>query len=48
MGERRWIVDRFFAWIQWQRRFLVRRECCAQNFFGFVQLAAMVILLRQF
>lgn len=22
--ERRWIVERFFAWIQWQRRLLVR------------------------
>ena len=24
--ERRWIVERFFAWIQWQRRRLVRWE----------------------
>lgn len=46
--ERRWIVERFFAWIQWQRRLLVRWEYYAQNFLGFVQLAAMVILLRQF
>jgi hypothetical protein len=21
---RRWLVERFFAWIQWQRRILVR------------------------
>ena len=46
--ERRWIVERFFAWIQWQRRLLVRWEYYAQNFLGFVQLAAMVILLKQF
>ena len=46
--ERRWIVERFFAWIQWQCRLLVRWEYYAQNFLGFVQLAAMVVLLRQF
>jgi transposase len=22
--ERRWLVERFFAWLQWQRRLLVR------------------------
>ena len=46
--ERRWIVERFFAWIQWQRRLLVRWEYYAQNFLGFVQLASIRILLRQF
>jgi transposase len=30
--KRRWLVERFFAWIQWQRRILVRREFHAQNF----------------
>ena len=29
----------FFAWVQWQRRILVRWEFHAQNFLGFVQLA---------
>jgi len=24
--ERRWLVERFFAWLQWQRRLMVRRE----------------------
>jgi transposase len=24
--ERRWIVERFFAWMQWRRRLLVRWE----------------------
>jgi transposase len=33
---RRWLVERFFAWIQWQRRILVRWEYHAQNFLGFV------------
>jgi len=34
---RRWLVERFFAWIQWQRRILVRGEYYPQNFLGFVQ-----------
>ena len=46
--ERRWIVERFFAWIQWQRRLLVRWEYYPLNFLGFVQLAALCILLKQF
>jgi transposase len=46
--ERRWIVERFFAWIQWQRRLLVRWEYHPANFLGFVQLAALCILLKQF
>jgi transposase len=46
--QRRWIVERFFAWIQWQRRLLVRWEYHSLNFLGFVQLASIVILLRQF
>ena len=47
-SERRWLVERFFAWIQWQRRLLVRWEYYAENFLGFVQLASISILLRQF
>lgn len=46
--ERRWLVERFFAWLQWQRRLLVRWEYYAQNFLGFVQLASINILLKQF
>lgn len=46
--ERRWLVERFFAWIQWQRRLLVRWEYYAQNFLGFVQLATITVLLKQF
>jgi len=45
---RRWIVERFFAWLQWKRRLLVRWEYYASNFLGFVQLACIVMLLRQF
>jgi transposase len=46
--ERRRIVERFFAWLQWQRRLLVRWEYHPANFLGFVQLAALCIMLRQF
>lgn len=46
--ERRWLVERFFAWIQWQRRLLVRWEYYAENFLGFVQLTTIGILLKQF
>jgi transposase len=45
---RRWIVDRLFAWMQWKRRLLIRREYYASNFLGFVQLACIAMLLRQF
>ena len=45
---RRWLVERFFAWIQWQRRILIRWKYHTQNFLGFVQLACLVILLRRF
>jgi transposase len=33
---RRWLVERFFAWMQWQRRILVCWEYHTQNFLGFV------------
>ena len=46
--QRRWLVERFFAWIQWQRRLLVRWEYYSANFLGFVQLAAISILLKRF
>ena len=45
---RRWLVERFFAWIQWQRCILVRWEYHTQNFFGFVQLACLIVLFGRF
>ena len=45
---RRWLVKSFFAWIQWQRRILVRWEYHPENFLGFVQLACLVVLFRRF
>ena len=46
--QRRWLVERFFSWIQWLRRILIRWEYYTQNFLGFVQLACALILLKQF
>jgi len=46
--ERRWIVERFFAWIQWQRPLRNRWEFHPTSFPGFVQVAALCILLRRF
>jgi transposase len=46
--QRRWFVERFFAWLQWKRRLLVRWEYYATNFLGFVQLASITMLLKQF
>jgi transposase len=46
--ERRWIVERFFAWLQWKRRLLVRWELHSLNFLGFVQLACICMLVKRF
>jgi len=46
--QRRWLVERFFSWLQWQRRLLVRWEYYMENFLGFVQLASISILLKRF
>jgi transposase len=46
--QRRWLVERFFAWLQWKRRLLIRWEYYPSNFLGFVQLACITMLLRKF
>jgi transposase len=43
---RRWKVERLFAWLFNFRRLVVRYEYHAENFQGFLNLAAAVILLR--
>ncbi len=45
--KRRWKVERTIAWLQSFRRVRTRDERKAQNFLGFVQLACILILLRQ-
>jgi transposase len=46
--RRRWLVERLFAWLKQFRRVSSRWERKAENYFGFLQLACVVILLRQF
>jgi transposase len=43
---RRWKVERLFAWLFNSRRLVVRYEYHAENFQGFLHLAAAVILLK--
>jgi transposase len=43
---RRWKIERLFAWLFNFRRLVVRYEYHAENFKGFLHLAAAVILLR--
>jgi transposase len=45
--KRRWKVERLFAWLQHFRRVLVRWDYYPQNYLGFVQIAAAIILVRQ-
>ena len=44
--RRRWKMERLFAWLFNFRRLVVRYEYHAENFQGFVHLAAALILLR--
>lgn len=44
--RRRWKIERLFAWLFNFRRLVVRYEYHAENFQGFLHLAAAVILLR--
>ena len=43
---RRWKIERLFAWLFNFRRLVVRYEYHAENFQGFIHLAAALILLR--
>jgi transposase len=46
--QRRWLVERFLAWLHWKRRVLIRWEYYATNFLGFAQLACLTMRLKQF
>ena len=46
--ERRWKVERLFAWLHNFRRIVTRWEYKLENYVGFVKLGIMKILLRQF
>jgi len=45
---RRWKAERLNAWLQNYRRLVVRYEYKPENFLGFVQLACMRILLKNY
>lgn len=44
--NRRWRVERLFAWLHWFRRLVTRYEYHIENFLGFVHLACLVLLLK--
>ena len=46
--KRRWKVERLFAWIQQFRRCQTRFDYYENNYLAFVQIACMVILLRNY
>jgi transposase len=45
--RRRWVVERFFAWLHNSRRLVARWERHVENFLGMVQLACMRIMLNR-
>lgn len=46
--RRRWKVERLNAWLQNYRRVATRYEYKAENFLGFVQLACICILFKNY
>ena len=46
--RRRWLIERFWAWLMKWRRLVTRYEHKAENFLGLIQVACIVILLRAF
>jgi transposase len=45
--QKRWKVERLFAWLQNFRRIVVRYEYHLKNFLAMVQLGCIIILLRR-
>jgi transposase len=45
--KRRWKIERLFAWLHNFRRLVTRWEYDVTNFFGFVRLGCIIILLRR-
>ena len=46
--QRRWKIERLNAWLQNYRRLVTRYEYKPENFLGFVHLACMKILLKNY
>ena len=45
--KRRWVVERFFAWIKHKRRLLNRWERYPENFQGFLQVCSAILMLKR-
>ena len=45
--KRRWVVERFFAWLHNSRRLVTRWERHVENFVAMLQLGCMRILLNR-
>ena len=43
----RWVVERFFGWINWNRRFATDLEATIESVGGFLYAASSIILLRR-
>lgn len=46
--QRRWKVERLFAWLQNYRRIITRFEYYADNFLAMIKLAAFMILAKKY
>jgi transposase len=46
--QRRWKVERLFAWLQNYRRILVRYDRFLENYLAFVHLACIVIFIKSY
>lgn len=46
--RRRWKIERLFAWLQNYRRILVRYDRFLENYLAFIQLASIVIFIRNY
>lgn len=46
--QRRWKVERLFAWLQNYRRILVRYDYFLENYLAFVHLACIVIFIKSY
>ena len=46
--QRRWKVERLFAWLQNYRRILVRYDHFLENYLAFVHLACIVIFIKSY
>jgi transposase len=46
--RKRWLVERFDAWIQNFHKIVARHKYCVENYEGFVLLDCIIILLRNY